>query len=124
MHGHLRMCAYVQLQNVVLEEMKSEIPVETSDIADPVVHQTLLGRLLIAIEKYPLHEWEAAACSMERPPIEDRAVSLAFIHEYKQSLKLLMPLCYEELNSYVLQGTKQSDCRCKPEDQCGAAEAH
>ena len=115
--AHAHMCAYLQLQNVVLEEMKSKIPVET-DIADPAVHQTLLGRLITAVEKYPKREWEAAALSMERPPIEDRAVSLAFINEYEQWLKLLMPLCYKELNSYVLQGTKQSDCRCKPEDEC------
>ena len=107
-----------QLQNDMALEMKSKTAAAPSDIADPAVHQTLFGRLIIAIEKYPKHEWEAAIRSMERPPIEDRAVSLAFINEYEKSLKLLMPLCYKELNSYVLQGTKQSDCRCKPEDEC------
>ena len=55
---------------------------------------------------------------MDRPPIEDRAVSLAFINEYEQSLKFLTLSRYEELNSYVLQGTKQSDCQCTPEDKC------
>ena len=112
-----RVCAQVRMC-VQFQEMKSENPAEISDTADPRAHQTLLGRLIATIDKYPLHEWEAASRSVDRPPVEDRAVSLAFINEYEQSLKFLMPSRYEELNSYVLQGTKQSDCQCSPEDEC------
>ena len=80
--------------------------------------EILLGKLIIAIEKYPTHEWEAAARSVERPPIQNRAVSQAFIDEYVRSLTLLVPFDYHKLNSYVLQGTKKPECRCGPEDEC------
>ena len=90
-----------------------------SEIAiSEAVHETLLGRLMLAIEQHPTHEWEAASRSVERPLIEDRAVSQAFIDDYVRSLKAVVPSMYHELNSYVLQGTKQPDCRCKPEDNC------
>ena len=81
---------------------------------------TLLGKLLVAIDDphIPKQKWEDAAQRLPRLPIEDRAVSMVFINEWERSLRALAPADYEKLNSYVLQGTKSSDCRCTPDDEC------
>ena len=45
-------------------------------------------------------------------PLKDRAVSLAFIKELVRSLQAVRPRDFERLNSYMITGSKNLECRC------------
>ena len=51
----------------------------------------------------------------ERPPLKNRAVSLTFIEELVRSLRAVQPDGYAQLNSYMITGSKNLECRCDPE---------
>ena len=89
-----------------------------SRTVDPT--NTLLGQLLLTIEKIPEHAWQDAALCFERPPLQSRAVSFSFIHKFAKSLEAMMPSDFRRLNSYMIVGSKNLDCKCDPDelDKC------
>jgi hypothetical protein len=81
---------------------------------------TLIGKLIIAVETIPEEVWKGAVLEFERPPLQDRAVSMGFIVKMVESLKAARPLDIARLNSYMIVGSKNLDCACDPDklDDC------
>ena len=89
-----------------------------SKAIDPAT--TLLGKLLLAIAQIPTQTWQDAALVLERPALQNRAVSFSFISKFVASLAAFMPERFKRLNSYMLVGSKNLDCDCHPDelDKC------
>ena len=83
----------------------------------PAARQPLMIKLLAlaAISTIPQDKWHSAALRLEWSPLKDPAVPLAFIEELVRSLKELRPEDYKHLNSYMITGAKNVDCRCNPD---------
>jgi hypothetical protein len=90
----------------------------TAGTVDPAT--TLIGKLLRVVESVPQERWLAAAFEFERPPLQARAVSIAFIRKMVESLKAVKPMEFTRLNSYMIVGSKNFDCACHPDklDDC------
>ena len=99
------------------DDLPSTVPRE-SERVDPAT--TLLGKLLLAIEKIPAETWQDAALTFQRPALQDRAVTFSFIQKFVVSLAAFMPEMYERLNSYMIIGSENLECRCHPDelDKC------
>jgi hypothetical protein len=83
-----------------------------ADETKVLMADTLLGKLLNAIDSIPAERWLESAIAFKRPAIKDRAVSMPFIREILRSLQAAMPGGFKRLNSYMIQGCKTLDCDC------------